>query len=52
MLVRVSVAEIKHHSHKQLGEGSLFQLTLPGSSPSLRKVRAGTQAGLASGGKS
>ena len=43
VLVRVSIAEIKHHDQKQLGEKRVYFLILLGPSP--RKVRARTQAG-------
>lgn len=49
VLVRVSVAAIKHHGQKQVGEGKVYVAytsRLDLHSPSLVEVGTGTQTGL------
>jgi hypothetical protein len=42
---------MKHHDQKQVKEERVFFPTFPYCSPSLKEVRAGTQAGLKLGSK-
>lgn len=52
VLVRITMAMMKHHDHKQVGRRGFTQLTLPHHSPSLKEVKAGTQTGPEPGGRS
>jgi hypothetical protein len=50
ILIRFSIAVMKHHDQKQLGKKGFILLTPHNSS--LKAVRAGTQAGQEPGGRS
>jgi hypothetical protein len=43
VLVRVSVAVMKHHDQSNLGRKGFILLTLPHHSPLLKEAKAGTQ---------
>lgn len=45
VLVRVSIALIKHHNHKQFGKERVISLTHPRYNASTKEVRAVTLAG-------
>ena len=52
VLVRVTIAVMKHHDLKQAGRTRFISLKLLHCSPSLKDVRAGTHAGQESGDRS
>ena len=51
ILVRVSIAAVKHHDQKQVGEGSVY-VTYTSHHNSSKKARTATQAGQEPGGRS
>lgn len=52
VLIRVSIAVMRHHDKNKLGREGLIQLTLPHHCLLLKEVRTGTQAEQEPGGRS
>jgi len=52
VLLRVTIAVIKHHDQSNLGRKGSIWLTLPYHCSSMKEIRTGTQTGQESGGRS